>query len=51
MKIIKMQGQVLLMRRKWYQLYKVGWCRHNDLWNGKWWIRFNWDKKINYETT
>ena len=41
--VITIQGEVQLMKRKWYQLYKKGWHRHYDFWGQKHWIRFNWD--------
>ena len=44
MEIIKMEGAVLLTKRKWWQLYKRGWHKHNDLWGGLWWIRYKWNK-------
>jgi hypothetical protein len=43
--IIKMQGEVLLTKRYWWELYKKGWYKHNDLWGGLWWIKFKWSEE------
>ena len=45
MEVIKVQGEVLMTKRYWWQLYKKGWCKHNDLWGGLWWIRFKWSEE------
>lgn len=45
MEVIKMQGEVLMAKRYWWQLYKKGWYKHNDLWGNLWWIKFKWDKE------
>jgi hypothetical protein len=42
MEIIKIDGEVQLTKRYWWQLYKKGWCKHTDLWGCLWWIRFKW---------
>jgi hypothetical protein len=44
MEIIKMEGEVLITKRFWWQLYKKGWNKHTDLWGGLWWIRYKWNK-------
>ena len=49
MEIIKMEGAVLLTKRKWWQLYKRGWHKHNDLWGGLWWIRFKWSQEEQFQ--
>jgi hypothetical protein len=41
--IIQMQGEVQMMKRDWWQLYKRGWQKHRDIWNRRWWIRFKWN--------
>jgi hypothetical protein len=45
MEVIKMQGEVLIIKRYWWQLYKKGWYKHNDLWGCLWWIKFKWNKE------
>lgn len=40
--IITIKGEVQLMKRKWYELYKIGWYKHTDGFGGKRWIRFFW---------
>ena len=45
MEVIKMQGEVLMAKRYWWQLYKKGWYKHNDLWGGLWWIKFKWSEE------
>jgi hypothetical protein len=47
MEIIKIKGEVLLTKRYWWQLYKINWYKHTDLWGGLWWIRFKWSKEYN----
>lgn len=45
MEVIKMQGEVLMSKRYWWQLYKKGWYKHKDFWGCLWWIRFKWSKQ------
>jgi hypothetical protein len=45
MNLIKRDGQLLMTKRKWHQLYKHGWYKHSDLWGCKWWIKFNWSEE------
>jgi len=45
--ILQTQGEVQMMQRDWWQLYKRGWKKHRDFWNRRWWIRFKWDPKYN----
>lgn len=45
--IIQAQGEVQMMKRDWWQLYKRGWQKHRDFWNRRWWIRFKWDSESN----
>jgi|GEM_PF-2279214 len=45
--IIQSKGEVQMTKRKWGQLYKKGWQRHQDFWNRRWWIRFKWDAESN----
>ena len=45
MEVIKMQGEVLMTKRYWWQLYKKGWHKHTDLWGGLWWIKFKWSEE------
>ena len=45
--IIQSKGEVQMMKRNWWQLYKRGWQKHRDFWNRKWWIRFKWDAESN----
>jgi len=42
-KIIQIQGEVQLLKRQWWQLYKRGWYKHINLWGEKLWIRFTWN--------
>ena len=35
-------GEVQMMRRKWYELYKRGWHKHSNLWGDMMWIRYRW---------
>lgn len=35
-------GQVQMMRRKWWQIYKKGWHKHTDFWGNLMWIRYRW---------
>ena len=44
MEIIKMEGEVLMTKRLWWQIYKKGWHKHTDLWGGLWWIKYKWNK-------
>ena len=44
-RIIIMEGEIQLKRRKWYEFYKKGWHKHTDLFRRLWWIRFNWNRK------
>jgi hypothetical protein len=44
MEIIKIKGEILLTRRKWWQLFKLGWHKHENI-GGKWWIKFNWTEE------
>jgi hypothetical protein len=44
MEIIKIKGEILLTRRKWWQLFKSGWYKHENM-GGKWWIKFNWTEE------
>ena len=30
--------EVVMIRRKWYQLFRSGWFRFTDSWNRKWFI-------------
>jgi hypothetical protein len=46
-KIIQAQGEVQMMKREWWQLYKRGWYKHRDFWNRRWWIRFKWNADSN----
>lgn len=32
---------ILLLKRQWWQVYKKGWHKHQDLYNRKWWIKYN----------
>tara|TARA_R110001632_G_scaffold222564_1_gene353846 strand:- start:283 stop:567 length:285 start_codon:yes stop_codon:yes gene_type:complete len=32
---------IQLLKRQWWQMYKKGWHKHQDLYNGKWWIKYN----------
>lgn len=45
MEVIKMQGEVLMTKRYFWQLYKKGWYKHSDLWGELWWIKFKWGKE------
>lgn len=45
MEVIKMQGEVLMTKRYWWQLYKKDWYKHKDFWGCLWWIKFKWDKE------
>jgi hypothetical protein len=45
--IIQSKGEVQMMKRKWWQLYKRGWQKQQDFWNRRWWIRFKWDAEYN----
>lgn len=45
--IIQVQGEVQMMKRDWWQLYKRGWHKHKDFWNRRWWIRFKWGIESN----
>ena len=45
MEIIQMEGQIQMTKRKWWQVYKRGWHKHNDFWGGLWWIRYKWNKE------
>jgi hypothetical protein len=45
--IIQAQGEVQMIKRDWWQLYKRGWQKHRDFWNRRWWIRFKWDAESN----
>jgi hypothetical protein len=45
--IIQIKGEVQLLKRNWWQLYKFGWHRHRDFWGGLWWIRFKWPQENN----
>lgn len=40
--ILQMSGEIQLMRRKWYELYKKDWHKHVDFWGKRWWVRYNW---------
>lgn len=46
--IIQAQGEVQIMKRKCWQFYKIGWQKHRDFWNKRWWIRFKWDAESNF---
>ena len=39
--IIEIETTIQMQTRKWWQLYRKGWHKHNDLWGHKWWIRYN----------
>ncbi len=45
--IIQVKGEVQMMKRDWWQLYKRGWQKHRDFWNRRWWIRFKWNAESN----
>jgi len=30
-------GEILLMERKWWEIYKKGWDKHRDFWNRMLW--------------
>ena len=45
MSLIKRDGQLLMTKRYWYELYKHGWYKHSDLWGCKWWIKFTWSQE------
>ena len=44
-KIIEIKGSVLITERKWWQLFKFGWYRHNTI-LGPAWIRFSWPPEL-----
>ena len=33
--------EVIMIRRKWYQFFRIGWYRFTDSWNRKWFIKLN----------
>jgi hypothetical protein len=46
--LITVDGEIQLMPRKWYHIFKRGWYKHSGLYGELWWIRFNWESnKIN----
>jgi hypothetical protein len=45
MDIIKMEEEIQMNKRFWWQVYKRGWHKHTDLWGGLWWIRYKWNKE------
>ena len=45
--IIQAQGEVQMMKRNLWKVYKKGWCKHRDFWNRGWWIRVKWDIESN----
>lgn len=45
--IIQLEGEVQLLKRHWWEIYRKGWYRHSDLWGRKWWIRFRWPIESN----
>lgn len=47
--IIQVKGEVQLMKRDWWQVYKRGWKKHRALFK-LWWIRFRWDVEDDIKT-
>jgi len=33
--------EVVMIRREWYQLFKLGWFRFTDSWKRKWFVKLN----------
>ena len=33
--------EVVMIRREWYQLFRIGYYRFTDSWNRKWFIKLN----------
>jgi hypothetical protein len=50
MEIIQMDGEIQITKRYWWQLYKINWYKHTDLWGGLWWIRFKWGEEDDLDT-
>ena len=46
--IKEIRGVIKVEDRKWYQLYKKGWCKQTDGFGKLLWIRFDWD--FDFET-
>jgi len=44
MEIIQIKCEVQITKRYCWQLYKIGWCKHKDLFGRLFWIRYNWNK-------
>ncbi len=42
--VIEISSKIQMQGRRWWQIYRKGWHKHNDHWGRKWWIRYNWNK-------
>jgi|AntRauTorcE11897_2_1112592.scaffolds.fasta_scaffold00149_60 hypothetical protein len=45
--IIQTKGEVQMLKRQWWEIYKKGWYKHKDHWCRRWWIRFVWTNEAN----